>query len=138
MALSLRPDGKIGVAGYSSLNGDSDFAVFEVNTNLNFDASFQPATNGNIAIVNGFTKATGPGSVNSVVTLPDGRILVVGYIDTYPIDFCALARYLPDGNLDPTFAGGGLFTVSGETNSTGVDAVVQPDGKTILLAGRLL
>ena len=62
---------------------------------------------------------------------PDGKIVVAGQI-FYQAKF-ALARYKPDGSLDPTFAGNGKQTfpvgiASGEVRC------VQPDGK-IVVAG---
>ena len=77
------------------------------------------------------------GSIEDIELLGDGRILVAGRafgaIDT--ASELVVARFMPDGELDPTFADGGVF----RSNPTdGVDEAtaleLQPDGK-IVVAG---
>lgn len=67
---------------------------------------------------------------------PDGRIVVAGFTfdNTANIDF-AVARYLPDGSLDPTFGSGGFVATDffgGEDLPRGV--AIQPDLR-IVVAG---
>ena len=69
----------------------------------------------------------------------DGRIVVAGRtrgsrFTTEQADF-AVARYLPDGKLDPTFGADGLVTtdISGQIDSAS-QVLLQPDGK-IIVAG---
>jgi uncharacterized delta-60 repeat protein len=68
----------------------------------------------------------------------DGRVVVAGFLQegvTYPRRFTSLlARYLPDGALDPEFGADGLVAVQAasewqETRLHGVD--VAPDGRII-------
>jgi uncharacterized delta-60 repeat protein len=71
----------------------------------------------------------------SAVLQPDGKIVVGGYafLDTNS-DF-ALARYLPDGSLDPSFGGDGTILTDFENkNDLGKAVALQPDGR-ILMAG---
>jgi uncharacterized delta-60 repeat protein len=74
----------------------------------------------------------------AVAVQPDGRIVLAGYAQqsaTLPTSFTsALARYRPDGSLDPEFGTGGVVASSpisrwGETQFHGVD--VAPDGRII-------
>ena len=68
----------------------------------------------------------------AAVLEPDGQIVAVGYTAAYG-DFApaswALARYDPDGTLDPSFGTGGIVTsIAGRARA----AVLQPDGKLVV------
>ena len=66
------------------------------------------------------------------VVQPDGRIVVAGSNGFGPGSGFALARYLPDGSLDPTFSGDGKLTTNfpaGYGRALGV--ALQPDGKIV-------
>src|SRR5882762_6084938 len=56
----------------------------------------------------------GPVNANSTAIQPDGKIIAAGStLPTGPFgasDDFALARYNPDGNLDPSFGAGGKVT----------------------------
>jgi uncharacterized delta-60 repeat protein len=76
----------------------------------------------------------------SIAVQPDGKILLVGTSvepGTTNYDF-ALARLLPDGQLDPTFGDGGKVTTYSGAQFTDMSPsggmVLQPDGK-ILVSG---
>src|SRR5713226_2372800 len=74
-------------------------------------------------------------SGTAVVLQPDGKIVVAGSAEnsaTGATNF-ALARYNPDGNLDPGFGTAGRVTTSVQGASS-VGVALQPDGK-IVLAG---
>ena len=64
----------------------------------------------------------------------DGRIVVAGNSsarDVFNIDF-ALARYNPDGTLDPAFGTGGtVLSDLGSTVDAADDVLIQPDGKIV-------
>lgn len=84
---------------------------------------------------------TGFGSADdfghAVVIQPDGKILVAGStMSTTGLDHdFAIARYLPDGSLDPTFGNGGRVTTAVGSNEDVINAIaLQPDGK-IVVAG---
>ena len=67
----------------------------------------------------------------SVAVQPDGKFIVVG---TNVADF-VVARYNPDGSLDPTFGSGGVVVTDFDGGSDQAnDVVVQADGR-IVVAG---
>lgn len=66
-----------------------------------------------------------------LVLQPDGKLVVAGFTETFGTQDFALARYNPNGSLDPTFGTGGTVT----TDIGGADEahalVLQPDGKLV-------
>jgi uncharacterized delta-60 repeat protein len=75
------------------------------------------------------------GSVGAIVLQPDGKVVVAS--DSYPSPGGLLARYLPNGSLDPSFGGGGSVATqveSGPYSLGGVGLALQSDGK-IVVAG---
>jgi uncharacterized delta-60 repeat protein len=65
---------------------------------------------------------------------PDGKLVAAG--QSCQVDLCdfALARYLPDGNLDPTFGVGGKVTTDFELLDDPNALILQPDGKLVAAA----
>ncbi|HEV2707883.1 MAG TPA: hypothetical protein VGV59_18330 [Pyrinomonadaceae bacterium] len=123
-AVALQADGKIVVAGqtYSDATANYDFAIVRLNTDGSLDATFG----------NGGKVSTDFGKddiARKVLIQPDGRIVVIGFSIN---DRFALARYLPDGSLDPTFGGGGkVITSYGEPRFLAFSGVLLPDGKIL-------
>ena len=71
----------------------------------------------------------------TVLIQPDGRIVAGGYTFAYDYSEFALARYLPDGSLDRTFARDGRATMFLDTYYSVIHALaVQRDG-AIVAAG---
>jgi uncharacterized delta-60 repeat protein len=62
----------------------------------------------------------------------DGKLVVAGDTEN-GWDF-ALARYNPDGSLDPVFGTGGMVTIDVGSAVRGSDVAIQPGGK-ILVTG---
>jgi uncharacterized delta-60 repeat protein len=87
-SITLQPDGKILVAGYSS----GDFALARYNADGSLDTSFD----GDGKLTTDFGSSDGG---SSVTLQEDGKIVVAG---TSSGDF-ALARYNADGSLDTSF-----------------------------------
>lgn len=83
--------------------------------------------------------AHGHDAIYGLETLPDDKILAVGRADTSKggtSDF-ALARYLPDGILDPTFGTGGKTTTdfSGHSDYIYSRPAITADGKIVVAGG---
>jgi uncharacterized delta-60 repeat protein len=76
---------------------------------------------------------------SAVAIQPDGKLVVAGYTYNFSADSeffdVAVARYNPDGSLDPSFgAGGRVVTDLGSPDDTANDVAIGPGGK-ILVAG---
>ncbi len=71
----------------------------------------------------------GPDTANAVVVQTNGRIVVGGW--SYGNGF-ALARYLHDGSLDPSFGGDGKVTTNFPAGPAVItDLALQPDGRIV-------
>ncbi len=128
-SLTLQPDGKILIAGWSDAGGTNDFGLARLNTNGSLDTTF-----------NGTGKVTTPIGSGSdlglnVTVQADGKILMVGQSSTAGNNFAAV-RYNTNGSLDTTFNGTGKVEANfgGSSDDRGAAIAVQTDGK-IVLAG---
>jgi uncharacterized delta-60 repeat protein len=89
-AITLQPDGKIVVAGYSNIGGNSNFALARYNPNGSLDMSFDG--DGKVTTVVGGGSDDG---AYAIALQPDGKIVAVGPSEiSANIDF-ALVRYHP-------------------------------------------
>jgi uncharacterized delta-60 repeat protein len=74
-------------------------------------------------------------TAHALAIQPDGKLVVAGIAGASSFDF-ALARYLPNGSLDPTFSGDGKVTT---VFSGGFDAAqalaIQPNNGRLVVAG---
>ena len=118
--LLLQPDGRIVLGGSS----DWDFALARYEADGTLDPSFGSGGVVTTPFVDGQAEDY------DLALTPGGRILAVGY----DADELALARYLPDGQLDAAFGAGG--TVRTDVDGTGGwqwaaghGVAVEPDGR---------
>jgi uncharacterized delta-60 repeat protein len=141
-AVALQSDGSIVVAGRILPNFQRDFAVARLLPDGSYDTTFNLTGRQRIA----FDLAPdADDEAYSVAIDASGRILLGGYAENLNAapqneDF-ALARLLPNGQLDANFDADGLVTVafdvggSGGSNDDRANAItIQNDGK-IVLAG---
>lgn len=121
-ALLLLPDGRFIAVG-ESVGTTSDFALVRYLPNGSLDPSF--GSDGKV-----ITDVGGWDHGDDAVLTPDGKIVVTGA--SYPN--ITLARYLPDGSLDPTFGMNGVVVAgSGEAWSV----AQKPDGSLVVTTGTL-
>jgi uncharacterized delta-60 repeat protein len=127
-ALSLRPDGKTIVAGAITANCtnscDSDFLVARYNPDGSLDPTF--GSGGHVATDIGSTQDV----ARALALTADGHILLAGSTQVGSFLHGALARYNPDGSLDPTFGTGGTIISTGSGNPRHL--AMQRDGKIVL------
>jgi uncharacterized delta-60 repeat protein len=116
--LDMQPDGKVVVAGYSG----GKFAVVRISGG-GLDETFG---SGGI-VTTGFNGQSA--STYGIDTQADGKIVVAGHLVNAQY---ALARYLPNGDLDTSFGANGTITYPiGANFYQGADMIIQPDGKII-------
>ncbi len=139
-ALSIQPDGKIVVAGYTgpglSINfrispinvelPSFDFAVARLNPDGSLDTTFD-SDGMRTQSLGADDRATG------VAIQKDGKIIVSGTSDADSADF-AIVRYTASGDLDTSFSGDGIKIIDLGADDSCQSIVLQKDGK-ILLGG---
>jgi uncharacterized delta-60 repeat protein len=125
--LVLQPDGRIVAAGRITLTflSQTNFALARYNSDGSLDASFG---------AQGFVSTDFNGNADeawAAVLQPDGKIVAAGSADNGAVPKSALARYNPDGAIDPTFGSGGrVLTDFGDVSLISALAL-QPDGKLV-------
>ncbi|WP_437571661.1 delta-60 repeat domain-containing protein [Sorangium sp. So ce542] len=126
VAMAVQPDGRILVAARSEEAGSSDYLVVRFEADGTIDETFGE---------DGQALAGVPGGAAVDMALQlDGRIVVAGNVGEFAASRPTLARFLPDGALDPTFGEGGVQAVFlGEENVV-QSMTVSADGK-LLVAG---
>jgi uncharacterized delta-60 repeat protein len=126
-AVAFQPHGQIVAAGRSSNGADDDFALTRYRPDGSLDPDF--GTGGQV------TTAVGPGDddADALVIQKDGKIVVAGSSFNGTNDDFALARYNPDGSLDPTFDGDGKVTTPiGSGDDQAYALALQEDGKLVV------
>jgi len=120
VAVAIDGDGRILVAGYGATH---PFVLVRYNADGTLDTTF-----GTDGLATFDTQAYGRASCMAVQ--PDGRILVGGGLGAY----VALARFMPDGSLDPDFGQGGIVQ-QGEPRGSATNIDLLSDGRIILATG---
>jgi uncharacterized delta-60 repeat protein len=129
--VAVQPDGKIVAAGRSFLGEEeadgADFAVARYNRDGSLDQTF--GEGGQVLTT---FDPSGIAGAGAVLIQADGKIVAGGHTGGGPEADFALARYLADGELDPSFGDGGrvVTPVSNVTDWLQVLAF-QPDGKLV-------
>lgn len=129
-AVTSLADQKLIVSGVSTAGGSDDFALARYATDGSLDPGFD---------VDGMvlTDFSGTGSLDrpsAQAQQPDGKIVVAGRSTARgSVDF-ALARYNPDGSLDPGFDSEGLVVTNfgaGDSFDRAFAVAIQPDGQVV-------
>ncbi len=115
----VQSDGKIVLAGYSTVSSDEVFALARYNVEGSLDSSF--GTDGKVTTLIGFEARA-----YSITLQSDGKIVAVG--DTY--GGFAVARYNTNGSLDNSFSNDGIEITSFSGDQMGARGVgITADGK---------
>ncbi|VAX30947.1 hypothetical protein MNBD_NITROSPIRAE01-42 [hydrothermal vent metagenome] len=128
-AMALQSDGKRVVGGASLDGTKTDFALARYHVNGTLDTSF--GQNGVVT-----TSFGGSAGINALAIQADGKIVAGGNTDEFQNGAFALARYLADGTLDPTFGpslSGKITTAPGSQNNR-LNAL-KMQGNKILVGG---
>jgi uncharacterized delta-60 repeat protein len=117
-------------AGVDRTFGDSAFAIERYDANGILDPSFGAGGKVRTPFEAGQSSAAG------LAVMPDGRFVVAGDIDIGGSQgvLVALARYRPDGTLDPTFSGDGKVNAQfpGAAHYTVSAVALQSDGRIVV------
>ena len=132
-SVTLQPDGKILVAGTTTLGSPDKFLVARYKTDGTPDNTF--GTNGFVTT----EIRNGPAQANSIAIQSDGKIIVAGTSAPGSLSDFAIVRYNHNGTLDDTFDEDGIVTtdLGGGKKDFGEFVVIQPD-KKIVVAGKNL
>ncbi len=124
-AVAVQPDGRIVVGGATQSGASTAFAVLRYLPDGRPDEAFG---SGGLTVTD-FDQSTNDG-VGALSLLPDGRILAAGAAG----ETAAVARYRPDGELDPTFGPekNGTVTAKGRGLLNALSLGVEPGGKLII------
>jgi uncharacterized delta-60 repeat protein len=123
-----QPDGSVVAAGrtFTASPGDADFALARYRRDGTLDPAF--GNGGKVHTDLGGTYDV----VKAMVRQPDGKIVVAGNTQNYPVsDDFALARYHADGTPDTSFGSGGTVVTKFAGNSAATALVLQKDGKLV-------
>lgn len=135
-AVVVQGDGKTVVAGTTS---DHQIAVARFNPDGTLDSSFGPKHDGKV--LTKFAGAKVEARAQSVLIDSANRILVGGYYDSDGSGFtdALIARYLPNGALDPAFGNGSshqgvtITDFGGDPVATVEDMAIAPGGRIIVV-----
>ncbi|MBN8706410.1 MAG: hypothetical protein J0L62_11095, partial [Bacteroidetes bacterium] len=130
-SVKIQSDGKILLTGFSHTGSNLDFALARYLSDGTLDVEF--GTDGKVTT----DFAEGGDYAYASQIQPDGKIVVVGESQNGSDWLFAVARYLPNGELDPDFGTAGKVTtlVGDGAEAVAWSVVLQSDGK-ILVAGR--
>ncbi|HEX4794271.1 MAG TPA: SdrD B-like domain-containing protein [Humisphaera sp.] len=129
----VQSSGKIVVCGG---NTSRNIAIARLNSNGAVDTTF-----GTGGVASASLKNKSGGHANSaagrILTDASGNLIVLGsaYTTSPLVTDIALARFLPGGQLDTTFASGGSAAIAASSSGeAGEDGLILPDGRIVLLA----
>jgi uncharacterized delta-60 repeat protein len=131
-AMALDTDGRIVVAGFGSESGGGRCGLVRFNLDGSLDGTFGAAGVVLTDLGGNFDQ-----QFRSVAIQPDGKIVAAGFQRTDSEARFTVARYDPDGHLDPLFGDAGVVLTSFGADFGGAeDLVIQSDGK-IVTAGAI-
>jgi uncharacterized delta-60 repeat protein len=140
VAVAMFGDGGVLVGDSAGAGAGGGFVLMKLLANGEYDPAFGGGDGVVVTPVPIEGAVTDIGRITDFVLLPDGRIVAAGYGYDYegsPPEYLtkvAVIRYLADGELDPSFADGGIFTRRIGTEGT-TDTVVLGEKGRILIAG---
>jgi uncharacterized delta-60 repeat protein len=129
-AVAIQPDGKVIAVG----SVRAAFALARYGPDGTLDHTFGSGGEVRSKFLDDQTQAL----ASDVIILDEGAILVLGTVCSGNFCSLVLARYLPDGTLDPSFGVGGAVLTHVRLDDYFVDATVQADGRIVVGAGRSL
>jgi uncharacterized delta-60 repeat protein len=136
-AVAMQADGKIVVAGWAVVGTNTyDFAVVRLLPDGTRDTTFN--STGRVTVAFDIPGTNGADEADSIIVDDAGRIVVGGVAETQPGSFgFALARLLPNGQLDHSFNADGRATIDFDLGATMTDlsyqSILTHDGKIVMV-----
>lgn len=130
-AMTILADGRIVLAGWTTVVGEQHFAAARYTSSGALDTSF----GGDGTVVAQHTNGTG--QAKALAALADGSIILAGMLLDYDAtgrDYAAI-RLLDDGSLDTSFGSAGWATVDLGGGGESANSVVVTSDGGIILAG---
>lgn len=125
-AVAIQSDGKIVAAGTTNNGSNYDFALARYRADGSLDPSFGSGGKVTTALGNSNDLAF------AVVIQTDGNIVAGGYGYSGAPNYFGLARYYPNGALDPSFGTGGkVLTPIGGADDYIASLALQTDGRIV-------
>ena len=130
-AVAVQADGKVVVAGSVGTGNDTDFEILRYRT----DGTLDPAFDDDGIVILDIGDSTD--RANAVTIQPDGKIVVAGSSFNLAVsnDDAAVARFRPNGSLDPSFGDAGVKRVGNLSLDQGVSGVAVGEGGDIVTVG---
>lgn len=128
-AVAIQSDGKILVAGFSSIGTVNDFSIVRYNIDGSLDNTFSGDGKQTTDFGNGEDYGY------ALAIQDNGKILVAGYSSTGTNYVFAIVRYNLDGSLDNSFSGDGKQITAIGSNSFDytTSIAIQDDGKLLVV-----
>jgi uncharacterized delta-60 repeat protein len=136
-AVTMQADGKILVAGWAVVApGNYDFAVVRLLPDGTRDTTFN--STGRVTVAFDFPSTDGVDQADAIMVDDAGRIVLGGVAETQPSSFgFALARLLPNGQLDHNFSADGRATIDFDLGATmselSYQSILTRDGKIVMV-----
>ena len=126
--IAVQSDGKVIATGITK--GD-DLSIDIVSARYNLDGSLDTGFGDGGLVIHNFNAE--PAYSQSIVVLPDDKILIAGYITELGFRSFTVIKYNSDGSLDETFGTDGISILPYEANNSSnfIDIAVQADGKIV-------
>jgi uncharacterized delta-60 repeat protein len=141
VAVAFLPDGRLLLGDASGAGGGYGFSLVQLLPTALPDPSFGGGDGVVLTPIPGGAPTGGGGRITDLARLADGRIVASGYgendLEEPPSDDSkvAAARYLADGELDPSFADGGIFMTQLSSLDDSARMVEVAEGGKLLLVG---
>jgi uncharacterized delta-60 repeat protein len=121
-AVAVEPDGKILLSGVALID-HNEFAAVRLNPDGTLDPTFGSS---------GVTTLSPDGGAWGMVQEPGGEIVLGGEEDTPTSKKFMVARLLPNGGLDRSFANAGILELSIGSLSFATAVALEPDGRVVI------
>lgn len=125
-SMTLQPDGRILLTGYSLKNTQADFSAARYLTDGSLDNSFNGNGKITIDLENGYDVAFG------IKVQPDGRIVIGGQSNVKQSPKFAVARIFADGQIDRTLYQTGTTSIAVKERNEAWALALHPDNYALL------